>query len=175
MKLIIPVLFLSLSALAAKFEISSKSISEGKTMPMEFVFNGMGCEGKNISPDISWKNPPKGTKSFALTVYDPDAPTGSGWWHWTVFNIPADVTSIEKGASGGKMPDGSVEGRTDFGKSGYGGPCPPKGDKPHRYVFTIYALDQEKLDLSSDSPGAQVGFNVRKPLAEAKMTLKYGR
>lgn len=175
MKYFLALSLLSFTTLAAGFEISSESLTEGESVPTEFVFNGMGCEGKNISPQISWKNPPKGTKSFAVTIYDPDAPTGSGWWHWTVFNIPASVTSLPKGASGSKMPEGSVEGRTDYGKSGYGGPCPPKGDKPHRYVFTVYALDQEKLDLNSDSPGAQVGFNVRKPLAKASMTVKYGR
>lgn len=169
-------LLLSFGAEAAKFELNSSIIDTSKPMPMQHVFDQMGCNGQNISPALTWKNPPKGTKSFAITVYDPDAPTGSGWWHWTVFNIPADVTSIEEGASGSdKMPKGAMEGRTDYGTSGYGGPCPPPGDKPHRYIFTVYALDQEKLDLTKDSPGAQVGFNVRKPLGKASFTVKYGR
>lgn len=175
MKMIFSLALLGLVSNAQALTISSASLAEGKAVPKEFVFNGMGCEGKNVSPEISWADAPKGTKSFVVTVYDPDAPTGSGWWHWTVFNIPASVSSLAKGASGSKMPAGSIEGRTDYGNSGYGGPCPPKGDKAHRYVISVYALGQEKLDLTADSPAAQVGFNVREPLAKASMTVTYGR
>jgi Raf kinase inhibitor-like YbhB/YbcL family protein len=170
-------MLMSLSAFSAGFSLTSSSLNPKKEVPMKYVFNGMGCTGENISPALSWSGAPAGTKSFIVTAYDPDAPTGSGWWHWTVVNIPADVMSIEEGASGSdKMPKGSMEGRTDFGKSGWGGPCPPVGDKPHRYVFTVYAMDKDKIDVSEDAPAAQVGFNANnKPLAKASFTVKFGR
>jgi Raf kinase inhibitor-like YbhB/YbcL family protein len=142
------------------------------------VFKGFGCEGGNVSPALAWKNAPAGTKSFAVTVYDPDAPTGSGWWHWVVFNIPADVTSLPLGAgnpAGGQTPKNAVQS-TDFGKPGYGGPCPPKGDKPHRYIFTVYALKADKIDADENASGALVGFmlNANK-LGKASFTATYGR
>ena len=98
-------------------------------MAMEQVYNGFGCTGKNLSPQLSWDKAPSGTKSFAITAYDPDAPTGSGWWHWIAFNIPASVNSLDSGASGNSMPAGTVESRTDYGSTGFGGACPPVGDK----------------------------------------------
>ena len=110
-----------------------------------------------MSPALAWKNPPAGTKGYAVTVYDPDAPTGSGWWHWVVYNIPATVTSLPVGAGdrgGAKLPAGALQGRTDFGTAGWGGPCPPKGDKPHRYVFTVHALKTDKLDVPADATAA---------------------
>lgn len=164
-------------AFAKGFSASSAELKSG-TMSDEQVFDGFGCTGKNVSPKIEWKGAPKDTKSFAVTVYDPDAPTGSGWWHWTVFNIPATATELPAGAGTDvtKLPAGSVQGRTDFGKAGYGGACPPPGDKPHRYIFTVYALKTEKLDLNADSPGAMVGYFVNQnKLAETKITVKYGR
>ena len=115
---------------------------------------------------------------FAITVYDPDAPTGSGWWHWTVVNIPATVTSLAAGASSAAsaLPKGAVQGRTDFGKPGYGGPCPPKGDRPHKYVFTVWALKVDKLDLNGEASGAMVGYNLNgNKLATATFTARYGR
>ncbi len=123
----------------AMFTLTSPDVHAGQTIPMKHVFKGMSCTGENISPALSWSNAPKGTKSFAITVYDPDAPTGSGWWHWVVYNIPANVTSLPAGAgdpNSGLMLKGAVQGNTDFGTAGYGGPCPPKGDKPHHYHFT---------------------------------------
>jgi Raf kinase inhibitor-like YbhB/YbcL family protein len=173
-------LLLTLAASAAfaggTFKVTSKDVQNGKTLKMEQVFNGMGCTGKNESPQLEWTGAPKDTKSFAITVYDPDAPTGSGWWHWTVANIPANVTSLEAGASGTGMPAGSVEGRTDFGKPGFGGACPPPKDKPHHYVITVYALKTDKLDLTSDAGGAMFGYylNANK-LAKASMTATYSR
>jgi len=112
----------------------------------------MGCNGQNISPALNWSNAPAGTKSFAVTAYDPDAPTGSGWWHWVMYNIPADATGLVAGAGNGRnAPRGSQEGRTDFGSKGYGGPCPPAGDKPHHYHFTVFALKVDKLDVPGDA------------------------
>jgi len=164
---------LSLSAFA-DFRLTSKTIQDGGTIASEQVFNGMGCTGGNVSPDLEWANAPKGTKYFAITAYDPDAPTGSGWWHWELINIPAKTVKLDKGASGAKLPDGAIEPRTDFGKSGYGGPCPPPG-KPHHYIFKIYAL-KDKIALDKDAPGAQVGFYANSlKLAEATLTATYGR
>lgn len=165
-------------ATAADFTLTSPELKDGGTLPMANVFNGMGCTGQNISPELKWDHAPAGTKSFALTVYDPDAPTGSGWWHWTVFNIPADAKGLAKGAGGheGQLPRGAAQGRTDFGKPGYGGACPPPGDKPHHYIFTLFALKTDKLDLNSDSSGAMVGYMTNaNMLGKASLTVTYGR
>lgn len=164
-------------ALAAGFTLKTTSFDAKKPLPMKQVFNGFGCSGENISPALEWSGAPKDAKSFAITVYDPDAPTGSGWWHWTVVNIPATVTKIEEGASNNqKLPAGAVEGRTDFGKPGFGGACPPVGDKPHRYIFTVYALKTDKLDVNAEASGAMVGFNLNaNSLGKATFTVKYGR
>jgi Raf kinase inhibitor-like YbhB/YbcL family protein len=148
-------------ALAGDLTLSSGEFSEGDTLANEQVFSGFGCTGQNVSPSLSWSGAPAGTKSFALTAYDPDAPTGSGWWHWVVVNLPASTTGLPKGAGaadGSKLPKGALQVRTDFGAPGYGGPCPPEGDSPHHYVFTIYALDLDKLDVTADSSAALVGY-----------------
>jgi Raf kinase inhibitor-like YbhB/YbcL family protein len=171
---------LPLAVLAAgKFTVESAEVKPNQKIADAHVFKGFGCEGGNVSPSLAWKDPPAGTKSFAVTVYDPDAPTGSGWWHWVVFNIPADVMSLPAGASdpaAGKLPKGAVQSRTDFGKPGYGGPCPPQGDKPHRYIFKVFALKTDKLDLDESASGALVGFmlNANK-LGTAEFTAIYGR
>ena len=139
----------------------------------------MGCTGKNVSPSLMWYGAPAGTKSFALTMYDPDAPTGSGWWHWVVYNIPASATSLAAGAGDASkklLPAGAVQGNTDFGAPGYGGPCPPAGDKPHHYIFTLYALKTDKLDLPAGATAAYVGFNIHaNELGKATFTALYGR
>lgn len=159
--------------------LTSPSFPDGGSIAMRHVFGGFGCTGGNVSPGFAWSGAPEGTKSFALTCYDPDAPTGSGWWHWTVFNIPADATAIAEGASHpGKsgLPAGAVEGRTDFGAPGYGGPCPPEGDTPHRYIFTLHALKEESLPLNADSPGAQVGYYLHfATIEKVSLTAHYGR
>ena len=114
-------------------------------------------------------------KSFAVTLYDPDAPTGSGFWHWVVFNIPANVHELPKGAST-SMVAGAVQSRTDFGTPGYGGPCPPPGDKPHRYRLTVFAVDTDKLDGDANISAAVVGFQLHfHTLAKATITGLYGR
>ncbi len=175
------VLFMLLAAtpcFASVFSVQSSSWQDGQTMKDAYVFNSFGCAGSNVSPEVSWSAPPDGTKSFAVTVYDPDAPTGSGWWHWTVFNIPADVSELKEGASldPAKLPAGALQGRTDFGKPGYGGACPPQGDKPHRYVLTVYALKADKLDLTDDASGAMVGYYLNQnALAKDSLTVSYGR
>lgn len=169
------------SAFAAegKFKLSSPGFKNNDTLPMEQVLNGFGCEGGNKSPRLEWKNPPAGTQSFALTVYDPDAPTGSGWWHWVVFDIPADQRFLELDAgnlAAGTLPAGIIQSVTDFGTPGFGGACPPAGDKPHRYIFTLYALSVPSLGLDAKSMPAMVGFNLRdKTLAKATLKAKFGR
>jgi Raf kinase inhibitor-like YbhB/YbcL family protein len=167
------------AAHAASFKLVSPTIKPGATLTDAQVFNGFGCEGKNISPALKWSGAPKGTKSFALTVYDPDAPTGSGWWHWVVINLPASTTELPEGAGGadGKgLPAGAMQGRTDFGAPGFGGACPPKGDKPHRYIFTVHALKTEKIEVPSDATAALVGFMINaNRIGSASFTARYGR
>jgi Raf kinase inhibitor-like YbhB/YbcL family protein len=178
MRILIIFLFLGLAARAETFRLTSTDVKNGGTLTDNQVFNGFGCTGKNISPELQWANPPEGTKSFAVTVYDPDAPTGSGWWHWTVANIPANVKKLERGASNqpAKMPAGAVEGRTDFGKSGFGGACPPPGDKPHHYIFTVFALKTEKLEVGPEAGGAMFGYMINaNSIGKASITAKYGR
>ncbi|MEK7293918.1 MAG: YbhB/YbcL family Raf kinase inhibitor-like protein [Nitrospirota bacterium] len=164
---------------AADFRLTSSTIKDKGTIGNEHVFKGFGCNGDNVSPDLQWERAPKETKSFAVTVYDPDAPTGSGWWHWIIFNIPPSVASLPAGAGkpdGGGAPQGAVQSMTDYGQPGYGGPCPPPGDKPHRYIFTAYALKVDQLPLKSDASGAMVGFYLNQnKLGKASFTARYGR
>lgn len=165
------------SAYADGFVLTSNDIA-GQLTNKE-VYSGFGCSGQNISPRLSWANAPQGTKSFAITVYDPDAPTGSGWWHWVIFNIPesvqslaADAGSLEKGLA----PGGSIQSMTDYGKPGFGGACPPEGDASHRYIFTVYALGIEKLPLDATASPALVGFYLNhNALAKASIIAYYGR
>ena len=168
-------------ASAENMKLTSAEVRNGATIQNEQVLKGFGCSGDNISPSLSWTGAPKGTKSFAVTVFDPDAPTGSGWWHWVVFNIPASTTSIPKNAgdvNAKLMPEGAIQSRTDFGTDGYGGPCPPKGAKPHHYHFTVFAVDVDKLPDAADhnASGALVGFDLHfHTLGKASFTALYGR
>ena len=141
--------------------LTSESFSDGDYLSLDHVLSeqyGFGCAGRNISPALSWTGAPEGTRSFALTCFDPDAPTGSGFWHWVVVNIPPDASSLAAGASGGGLPAGALETRTDFGTPGYGGPCPPEGDHPHRYLFTLHAVGLDALSVDADTSAAVVGF-----------------
>lgn len=157
--------------------LTSSDLTGQLTLKQEF--DGFGCKGENLSPELTWADVPKGTKSLALTVYDPDAPTGSGWWHWVVFDIPADVRSLPAGAGDlekAGMPKGAVQSITDFGKAGFGGACPPVGDKAHRYLFTIYALDIDTLGLSEDARPALVGFMINShTIQKASLIAYYAR
>lgn len=147
-------------------------IAEGSTLSNDYVANIWGYTGENISPELQWKNAPEGTKSFALTLYDPDAPTGSGWRHWSVFNIPSDWTSLPKNGSN-SFGHGIVELANDAGLQGFIGAFPPKDDIPHRYIFTLYALN-EVLDLPDSISPAVLGFNLNgKVLATAQLTAYY--
>ena len=146
----------SISAQAEGFKVTSKSIAEGKNLDPAHIYQGFGCNGGNIAPDLSWSKAPEGTKSFAVTMYDPDAPTGSGWWHWFVFNIPSDVYHL---AANTRLPENAVELKNDYGIKGFGGACPPPGEV-HRYQFTVHALDTI-LDLDHTVSNALAGYMVR--------------
>ena len=163
----------------ASFGLISSTLKEGEPMRDEQVLDSFGCTGRNQSPDLRWLGAPKGTKSFAVTLYDPDAPTGSGWWHWVVFDLPPEISELVAGAGDPArklLPPGSRQGRTDFGPPGYGGPCPPWGDPPHRYLFTVYALDIDKLDIGEAASPAMVGFAMHSHvLAKAVLAVTYGR
>lgn len=163
---------------AQAFELKSSDIAPGATIDMRHVYKGFGCEGQNLSPALSWSNPPAGTKSYALLVHDPDAPTGgAGFWHWVVLDIPVSVTSLPRGVgAGASLPQGAREIRTDFGQPGWGGPCPPVGDKPHHYNFTIYAMKVEHLDVPEGATASLAGFLVNaNSLGKATLTGLYGR
>ncbi|NRH21883.1 kinase inhibitor [Pantoea stewartii] len=155
--------------------VYSQDLHDGDKMPEKHVFNGMGYQGENVSPHLAWEDAPEGTKSFVVTCFDPDAPTGSGWWHWVVANLPADTTSLPQGAGSGKaaLPAGAMQTRTDFGQAGYGGAAPPAGET-HRYIFSVHALDVESIEVDAGASGAMVGFNVHfHVLASASLTVHY--
>jgi len=182
----------SVMAQAPTFSLSSPDLA-GDSFSSKFVLNGFGCTGQNVSPALQWSNAPAGTKSFALQFFDPDAPTGSGFWHWAVYNIPADATGLAQGAGNGAatLPPGAIGGNNDFldtgatgGNGNYGGPCPPAGDAPHRYVFTLYALGVDKVEVAGGIPktgtAGLFGFVLNKGvgpglLGKASLTVKYGR
>ena len=155
------------------FDLTSNDIKPNGRLNDAQVANTFGCSGGNVSPQLAWKNPPKGTKSYAITAYDPDAPTGSGWWHWVTWNIPVATTSL---AAGAPLPEGAIAGRNDSGASGYLGACPPPGAKAHRYVFKVFALKVDKLELPNDPMPAMVGFMLNaNALGSATLTARYGR
>lgn len=166
------------SARAEPLVLMSPEYAAGDTLRAANLYYGFGCNGENISPHLKWSGAPEGTRSFALVMHDPDAPTGSGWWHWVVFNIPAAVTSLPEGAGdpkNGLIPE-AIQSRTDFGSPGYGGACPPEGHGEHRYQFRIYALKVEQLPLDEKSPAAMVAYQINaNKLAEAQLELKFGR
>lgn len=151
------------SAFADEFTVTSEDISHGEFMSKAHEYKGFGCDGENMSPQLSWQGAPKGTKAFAVLVHDPDAPSGSGWWHWQVVNIPANVNGLLAGAgkaSANKLPDGSRQIENDYGYKGFGGACPPPKDGAHRYRFAVHALSKP-LDLPENASGALTGYMVK--------------
>lgn len=159
------------------FTLSSNDLGGEATMNQEF--NGFGCTGENQSPQLSWKNAPEGTKSFAVTMYDPDAPTGSGWWHWVVFDIPSNTSELVSGAGNTELnltPEGVIQSISDYGANGYGGPCPPEGHGLHQYIITVYALKTDKLGLNESTNPAIVGYYLwNNTLAKASIVTYYKR
>ncbi|WP_416308427.1 YbhB/YbcL family Raf kinase inhibitor-like protein [Neptunicella sp. SCSIO 80796] len=167
-------ILLTTPLMAANFTLSSDEI--GGQLTSKQVFNGFGCSGDNISPALNWKDAPAGTKSFAITLYDPDAPTGAGWWHWLMVNIPASVNSLPADAGNpakNLAPKGSVQTITSFGQAGFGGACPPEGHGPHHYIFTVYALGVESLDLKADSQPSLVGYMLNANTLEKASLISY--
>jgi len=163
-------------------KLTSNNFRDGDYLGQEHILSadyGFGCGGGNKSPQLRWEEAPAGAKSFALTCFDPDAPTGSGFWHWVVVNIPPHVTELPPDAgnpASGKLPAGALQVRTDFGKPGYGGPCPPPGDHPHRYLFTVHAVSMDKLPVTADTAAAVVGFYLNfNTLAKASLMGLYKR
>ena len=150
-------------AFADSFNLSSQDITHGEMMDKKQEFNGFGCSGQDMSPQLTWSNVPNGTKSFAVTAYDPDAPTGSGWWHWQLVNIPITVMQLSANAGSAEKnlaPVNSKHIQNDYGINGYGGACPPEGHGVHRYRFTIHALSVEELNLPENASGALTGYKI---------------
>jgi len=170
-------LLLAAASGAAALELGSPDVKNGGTLADAQVYSGFGCNGGNVSPALSWSGAPAVTRSFALTVYDPDAPTGSGWWHWVIFNLPPMTTSLPRGVGRtAEAPAGALQARNDFGTRDFGGACPPPGDPPHRYIFTIYALKVEKLEVPPDATAALVGYMINaNQIGKASITARYGR
>lgn len=160
------------------FRLVSPAWHEGGRVPRENVLNGAGCGGANISPEFNWTGVPTGSKSFAVTIVDPDAPVPGGWWHWVVFNIPGTISGLPAGAGnkGSKaLPAGSIQCRNDYGEPGYGGPCPPSGTT-HRYLVRVYALNVAKLSVGSDAPPAKLARLIEEhSIGVAQLTVKFGR
>ena len=159
------------------FTLSSKTLGGEATLKEEF--NGFGCMGENESPQLSWKNAPEATKSFTITMYDPDAPTGSGWWHWIVFDIPTSTTELVANAGDIKLdltPEGTIQSITNYGAQGYGGPCPPQGHGLHQYIITVYALKTDTLGLDENTNPAVVGYYLwNNTIAKASIVSYYKR
>ncbi len=159
------------------FAVTSTDVQDGATLPMPHVSGVMGAGGEDRSPQLSWSGFPEATRSFAVTVYDPDAPTASGFWHWAVADIPASVTELPGGAgdrSGSGLPRGAIQLRNDSGFAGYVGAAPPGGHGPHRYFFVVHAVDTETLGIPAEATPAVLGFNLfGHTLARATLVVTY--
>ena len=159
-----------MTATPGGFTVTSPSLPANTPIGPLHYLNSFGCSGANARPVLQWRGAPDGTKSFAVTFYDQDAPTGSGFWHWVAYDIPASIGEMPADA----LPAGTVEGNTDFGVPGYFGPCPPPG-RQHRYTFTVHALDTEKLEVPDNATGALTGFFIyQHTLAKATFTVLAG-
>lgn len=164
----------------AQFRLTSTDIKPDGAIAEGQVFDSFGCSGQNVSPALAWSGAPRGTQSFALLLHDPDAPTGgAGFWHWIAYDIPSGTTGLPQGAGksdGSALPPGAASVANDYGTQGYGGPCPPAGDKPHRYNFTLYALKVAKLEVPKGASASVAGFMINaNAIGKATLTGRYGR
>jgi len=166
-----------MQSMADEFVLSSPDVADGVAVSEEQVYAGFGCRGGNLSPALAWQHAPAGTRSFAVIVHDPDAPRPGGWWHWLIFNIPADAEGLTKGAgTPGREPAGAMQSVTSFESAAYGGPCPPVGHGVHHYVFTVYALDTDALSIAAATPPEEVATAIRRhAIASASLTALYQR
>jgi Raf kinase inhibitor-like YbhB/YbcL family protein len=158
------------------FVLRSPTLREGQTIANMHIYDGAG--GENVSPALEWSHAPAGTKSLAVTLHDPDPSSVRGWWHWVMYNIPPNVTRLAAGVGdpAREFTPGITHGNTDFGRPGYGGPCPPKGDPPHRYIFSIHALDVDRIEAGENASAASIAAHIRAHwLASAALTGKYAR
>lgn len=175
---VIGIAFAELAA-ARNFMVSSPVMKDGGVLPFAQVMDGFGCAGGNRSPALAWGAPPAGTLGLAITMFDPDARGGSGWWHWAVFNLPPGTRAVAEaaGAPGAaSLPGGAVQGRNDFGLLGYGGACPPAGSPPHHYVITIWALDAAALPFDAQASDAAIAaFLAQHEIGKATLSVRYGR
>lgn len=166
-------------AAAGGFSLRSPTIEANGRLPSAQVYDGYGCVGGNLSPALVWKGVPSGTRSFAVTLYDPDAPTGSGWWHWVVIDLPAMIRGLPVGAgalSGKALPRDAVQVRNSYGQRAFGGACPPVGAKAHRYVFSVYALKVSRLDVPANAGAARANAAIQaNAIGRASFTAYYGR
>jgi Raf kinase inhibitor-like YbhB/YbcL family protein len=173
LKYLVLVLLIMATVQAENFTLESSDLKSEMSKTEEF--KGFGCDGSNLSPALEWKGAPEGTKSFAVTLYD----TTAHFWHWTIFDIPASQKGLAAGAGDpqkGLAPEGSIQGKNDYGLIGFGGPCPPKGDKPHTYIYTVYALKVAKLGADQHTNPIAVGLLLEKnALAKASIKSHYGR
>jgi len=173
-------LLISMTAFAKThtFTLSSNDIKAGETLSSKHVYKGFGCDGDNLSPHLTWSGAPKDTKAYAVFAYDPDAPTGSGWWHWQLVNLPANNTELKTGAGSSDntlFPPNVIQINNDFGSNDFGGACPPKGHGPHRYQFTVFAL-AKPLSVSESTKSAVVGYMVNaNTLAKASIEVTFQR
>jgi Raf kinase inhibitor-like YbhB/YbcL family protein len=142
------------------FEVRSDDVAQDRTLGKPQVSGVFGAGGEDRSPHLAWSGAPEGTQSYAVTMYDPDAPTASGFWHWALFNIPADVTELASGASSDNLPEGAVELKNDGGTRGYIGAAPPPGHGPHHYYVVVHAVDVPTLDIPAEASPAFLGFNL---------------
>lgn len=142
------------------FGLASNDISDGEMLSMPHVSGVFGAGGQDVSPHLEWSGAPEGTQSYAVTVYDPDAPTASGFWHWAAFNLPADVTELPTNASADGLPGGAVQLKNDGGTVGYIGAAPPAGHGVHHYWTVVHAVDVPSLDVPPDASPAFLGFNL---------------
>ena len=157
------------------FTVTSTDVAEGESMNTPQVSGIMGAGGEDVSPQLSWSGAPEGTRSYVVTMFDPDAPTPSGFWHWCLSNIPADVTELATGAAS-NPPEGAVKHRNDGGTDEYLGAAPPEGHGPHRYQFTVFAVKEESLPVNADTSAAVVGFCLHfNTLERTTLTGKFQR